>query len=50
MDNDYMATNSYANIVCFLLTTLFYYLCLKPKKTLEKENSESYIILGIYLL
>jgi len=50
MDNDYMATNSYANIVCFLLTTLFYYLCLKPKKTWEKENSESFVNLGIYFL
>jgi len=45
-----MATNSYGNIVCFLLTTLFYYLALKPKKTFEAENSESFVYLGIYFL
>lgn len=51
MDNDYMATNSYANIVCFLLTTLFYYLCLKTKKTLTTaKNPESFVNLGIYFL
>jgi hypothetical protein len=45
-----MAINSYGNIFCFLLTTLFYYLFLKPKKTLTKANSESFINLGIYFL
>jgi len=45
-----MAINSYGNIFCFLLTTLFYYLFLKPKKTLTKVNSESFINLGIYFL
>jgi hypothetical protein len=51
--------NSYLNIVTFLLTTLFYYLAIKPSYTYEisidptkqKEyKSNSYMYLAIYLL
>jgi hypothetical protein len=51
--------NSYLNIVTFLLTTLFYYLAIKPSYTYEisvdptkqKEyKSSSYMYLAIYLL
>lgn len=51
--------NSYLNIVTFLLTTLFYYLAIKPSYTYEisidpaKQNeykSNSYMYLAIYLL
>ena len=51
--------NSYLNIVTFLLTTLFYYLALKPSLTYEtfidmskmKEyTSSNYMYLAIYLL
>jgi len=51
--------NSYLNIVTFLLTTLFYYLAVKPSYTYEisldptkqKEyKSTSYMYLAIYLL
>ena len=51
--------NSYLNIVTFLLTTLFYYLAVKPSYTYEisidptkqKEyKSNSYMYLAIYLL
>jgi hypothetical protein len=51
--------NSYLNIVTFLLTTLFYYMALKPKNTYDisvdqKKNeqyiSNSYMYLAIYLL
>ena len=51
--------NSYLNIVTFLLTTLFYYLAIKPSYTYEisvdptkqKEyKSTSYMYLAIYLL
>jgi len=51
--------NSYLNIVTFLLTTLFYYLTIKPSYTYEisidptkqKEyKSSSYMYLAIYLL
>ena len=52
-------SNSYLNIVTFLLTTLFYYLAIKPSYTYEisidptkqKEyKSSSYMYLAIYLL
>ena len=52
-------TNSYLNIVTFLLTTLFYYLALKPALpyTLYKDKpkykeyiSNSYMYLAIYVL
>lgn len=52
-------TNSYLNIVTFLLTTLFYYLALKPalpytmyKNKEEYKNyiSNSYMYLAIYVL
>ena len=51
--------NSYLNIVTFLLTTLFYYLAIKPSFTYEisidptkhKEYiSKNYMYLAIYLL
>ena len=51
--------NSYLNIVTFLLTTIFYYLAIKPSYTYEisidpsKQNeykSSSYMYLAIYLL
>lgn len=51
--------NSYLNIVTFLLTTLFYYLALKPSLTYEKYTnqllykdyvSNNYMYLAIYLL
>jgi hypothetical protein len=51
--------NSYLNIVTFLLTTLFYYLTIKPSYTYEisidptkqkKYKSNSYMYLVIYLL
>lgn len=51
--------NSYLNIITFLLTTLFYYLAIKPSYTYEisvdpikhKEyKSNSYMYLAIYLL
>ena len=52
-------TSSYLNIVTFLLTTLFYYLALKPPLSLsqrlnddeyKKYVSNNYMYLGIYLL
>lgn len=52
-------TNSYLNIVTFLLTTLFYYLALKPalpytlyKDKLQYKNyiSSNYMYLAIYVL
>ena len=52
-------TNSYLNIVTFLLTTLFYYLAIKPNFTYEisvdtKKHKEyitnNYMYLAIYLL
>jgi hypothetical protein len=52
-------SNSYLNIVTFLLTTLFYYLAIKPSYTYEisidstkqKEyKSNNYMYLSIYLL
>lgn len=46
--------NSYANILLFLCTTLFYFFVLKPKPTLENQslnvNSNPYKYVGIYLL
>lgn len=53
-----MATTSYLNLILFLLTTLVYYLVLKPAHTIEQlkspdlENAyikSSYSYLGIYL-
>jgi len=50
--------SSYLNIVTFLLTTLFYYMALKPKLTYETLNnqtnfksytSNSYIYLAVYV-
>jgi len=52
-------TNSYLNIVTFLLTTLFYYMALKPslpyssfvdKNKYESYISNSYMYLAIYIL
>jgi hypothetical protein len=52
-------TNSYLNIITFLLTTLFYYNALKPNLTLEIMNSEdeykkylssNYLYLAVYFL
>lgn len=52
-------SNSYLNIITFLLTTLFYYLGLKPSLTFEKFTdkllykdyvSNNYMYLAIYLL
>lgn len=52
-------SNSYLNIVTFLLTTLFYYLAIKPSYTYEMSidpnkqkqyKSSSYMYLAIYLL
>jgi hypothetical protein len=52
-------TNSYLNIVTFLLTTLFYYLALKPalpytlykdKQKYKEYISNSYMYLAIYVL
>lgn len=52
-------TNSYLNIVTFLLTTLFYYLALKPalpyaifkdKQKYKEYVSNSYMYLAIYVL
>lgn len=52
-------SNSYLNIVTFLLTTLFYYLAIKPSYTYEisidpikqkQYKSSSYMYLAIYLL
>ena len=51
--------NSYLNIITFLLTTLFYYLAIKPSFTYDisvdpQKNkqyiSSSYMYLAIYLL
>ena len=51
--------NSYLNIVTFLLTTLFYYLALKPalpyklynnKEEYKKYVSNNYMYLAIYIL
>ena len=51
--------NSYLNIVTFLLTTLFYYLALKPalpytlysnKEEYKSYISNSYMYLAIYVL
>ena len=52
-------TNSYLNIVTFLLTTLFYYMALKPslpynlynnREEYKKYISNSYMYLAIYVL
>jgi hypothetical protein len=45
-----MASSSYAGILVFLLTTLAYYLYMKPKKTLETPAAENPTYLGIYFL
>ena len=51
--------NSYLNIVTFLLTTLFYYIALKPtlnidtlsnQELFKKYSSSNYLYLAIYLL
>ena len=51
--------NSYSNIVTFLLTTLFYYMIIKPSLTYEKSinpieykayKSDNYMYLAIYFL
>ena len=51
--------NSYINIVTFILTTVFYYLALKPSlsyddlidvKKYEEYSKNSYLYLGIYLV
>ena len=51
--------NSYTNLICFILTTLFYYIALKPNMTLDVLNDASkyqdfmksnYLYLAIYLL
>jgi hypothetical protein len=51
--------NSYLNIVTFLLTTLFYYIALKPtlnidtlsnQEQFKKYSSNNYLYLAIYLL
>jgi uncharacterized membrane protein required for colicin V production len=44
------SSSSYGSIVCFLLTTLLYYLCLKPKKTWNNENPENITNLAIFFL
>ena len=52
-------TNSYINIVTFLLTTLLYYITLKPalpyslynnKEKYKKYVSDNYMYLAIYVL
>ena len=52
-------TNSYLNIITFLLTTLFYYVALKPALTYNlisnkdeytKYISNNYMYLAIYVL
>jgi len=54
-----MATNSYFNIITFLLTTVFYYLALKPTlkyNDLVNDNQyktylqKNYLYLGVYFL
>ena len=51
--------NSYTNLITFILTTLFYYVALKPNQTLETLSdtskytnfiSSNYLYLAIYLL
>jgi len=51
--------NSYTNLITFILTTLFYYIALKPNQTLETLSdpskyqgfmSSNYLYLAIYLL
>ena len=51
--------NSYINIVTFILTTIFYYMALKPNlsydvivdvKKYEEYNKNTYLYLGIYLV
>lgn len=51
--------NSYTNLITFIMTTLFYYVALKPNQTLEtlSDNSKytnyissNYLYLAIYLL
>jgi hypothetical protein len=51
--------NSYINVVTFILTTIFYYMALKPLLTYEifsnstvyeQYNKSNYMYLGIYLL
>ena len=51
--------NSYINIVTFILTTIFYYLFLKPKlsydilvdfKKYEEYSKKNYLYLGVYLV
>lgn len=51
--------NSYTNLICFIFTTLFYYIALKPNITLDTLNDTSkyqeymksnYLYLAIYLL
>jgi hypothetical protein len=52
-------SNSYINIVTFILTTIFYYMALKPNlsydvivdvKKYEEYNKNTYLYLGIYLV
>lgn len=43
-------SSSYGGIVCFLLTTLGYYMFLKPKPTMEKPTTVSAANLAIYFL
>jgi hypothetical protein len=52
--------NSYVNIITFILTTIFYYMAMKPlltysilsgdSKTYKEYSKNNYICLGIYLL
>jgi hypothetical protein len=44
------SSSSYGSIICFILTTLIYYLCLKPKKTWDGDMSESITNLVIFFL
>jgi len=54
-----MANSSYLNIITFLLTTVFYYMVLKPTFTFDmlsdiqkskEHTSQNYLYLGVYLL
>lgn len=54
-----MANSSYLNIITFLLTTVFYYMVLKPTFTFDMlsdiqkskdHTSQNYLYLGVYLL
>ena len=44
------SSSSYGSILCFILTTVFYYLCLKPKKTWNGDMSENITNLVIFFL